>query len=354
MFVIHTVQAQDNHSTSDNEESSVSERLLISEQKESVPKNHIVKVFILAGQSNAVGYNNINEFHGRKKIFCEAFNHQSKILFWPGSNARSGFANRWIKLRVGVSDISNYAPFKDNSFGPELGFGESLSEVLSGENIAIIKYAVGATGIAPSKNYHDYIPSLKGFDDKGRNWYPRVDGNGAGLLYENLMENIDSALASLKQEGRGYEICGFIWMQGEHEAGISKKMANDYGKLLTIFLESVRNDLGVKELPFVIGEVNSNSWAFGDIAREHQAEVCQKDPNSLLIKTTDLSRNGVGGLSHFDADGMLTLGNRFARGMLQLLMRNESVDHCIENPGRNHRKAKDFIMQKRNYNIPSD
>lgn len=45
-----------------------------------------------------------------------------------------------------------------------------------------------------------------------------------------------------------------------------------------------------------------------------------KDPNSILIKTTYLSRNRVGGPAYFDADGMLTLGDRFARGMLQLLM----------------------------------
>ncbi len=79
-------------------------------------------------------------------------------------------------------------------------------------------------------------------------------------------------------------------------------MVNDYGKLLTLFIGSVRSDLGIKDLPLVIGEVNSNNWADGDIVRKHQTQVCQRDPNSLLIKTTDLSRNGVGGSAHFDAD----------------------------------------------------
>ena len=79
-------------------------------------------------------------------------------------------------------------------------------------------------------------------------------------------------------------------------------MVNDYGKLLTLLIGSVRSDLGIKDLPLVIGEVNSNNWADGDIVRKHQTQVCQRDPNSLLIKTTDLSRNGVGGSAHFDAD----------------------------------------------------
>ena len=291
------------------------------EQRLSVQERHKVKVFVLVGQSNATGYNNINGFHGLEKDFRAAFHKHSGILFWPGSNARTGFANRWVKLQVGVSDISGDKPFKDSCYGPEIGFGESIARALPGEKIAIIKYAVGATGIARSEDYNDYIPALKGFDDKGRNWHPRSDGKDPGLLYKNLIENIHTALSSLKDEGKNYKISGFIWMEGEHEAGISKKMANDYGKLLTLFIDSVRSDLDLKDLPFVIGEVNSNTWAFGDIVRKHQAKVCQKVPNCLLIKTTDLSRDGVGGTAHFDADGMLTLGHRFARGVLRLLIR---------------------------------
>ena len=40
------------------------------------------------------------------------------------------------------------------------------------ERIAIIKCAVGGTGIARSVDYRDYGPSLKGFKDQGS----QVDG----------------------------------------------------------------------------------------------------------------------------------------------------------------------------------
>jgi hypothetical protein len=283
------------------------------------PEKRTLKVFILAGQSNAVGYNNIHEFHGSKENYRIVFRKRSAILFWPGSNARDGFANRWTRLQVGVSDISDQPSFSKACFGPEIGFGETISEELPNEDVAIIKYAVGATGIARSKDYQDYIPALKGFDDKGKNWHPPVDAEDAGILYRDLMTNIHTALASLKQTGRNFEISGFIWMQGEHEAGISRTMANDYGKLLTLFMDSVRHDLAVRKLPFVIGEINSHTWAFADIGRERQAAACRNETNCLLIKTTDLSRKGVGGLAHFDADSMLILGSRFAQGMLQLM-----------------------------------
>jgi hypothetical protein len=285
------------------------------------PENHPLKIFILAGQSNAVGYNNIKEFHAGKRLYRKAFHKQRGILFWPGSNARTGFAGRWVKLQIGISDISAQAPFHKGCYGPEIGFGETITKAFPEVRIAIIKYAVGATGIARSKDYHDYIPALKGFNDKGRNWHPGSDGGDMGILYKNLMDNIHAALDLLTQQGRTYELSGFIWMQGEHESGISKTMANDYGSLLTLFVNAVRKDLGVRNLPFVIGEVNSYTWAFADIGRKQQEAACRNGSNCLLIKTTDLPRNGIGGPGHFDADGMLILGNRFAGGMLDLLSR---------------------------------
>lgn len=294
------------------------------------PEKQVLKVFIIAGQSNAVGYNNIREFHGSKKNYRIAFRKRSDILFWPGSNARDGFANRWTRLQVGVSDISNQPAFRKACFGPEIGFGKTIAEELPNEDIAIIKYAVGATGIARSKDYQDYIPALKGFDDKGKNWHPPGEVEEAGILYQDLMTNIHAALASLKQKGRNFEISGLIWMQGEHEAGISRTMAKDYGQLLTLFMNSVRHDLGIMNLPFVVGEINSHTWAFADIGRKSQAAACLNDRNCLLIKTTDLSRKGIGGLAHFDADSMLTLGDRFAHGMLQLLgIKNAGVTNRL-------------------------
>lgn len=282
------------------------------------PSKEKLKVFILAGQSNAVGYNHIKELRGSGSFLTENSGILEKILFWPGSNARPGYTNCWTKLQPGLSGISLKEPYKEGAFGPEIGFALSLQQVLPGEKIAIIKYAEGGTGIARSRDYNDYIPTLKDFDDKGLNWYPNSNGEAGGLLYRNLINNIRNALADLKRQGVKYEIGGFIWMQGEHEAGISKKMAHDYGKLLTLFRESVRQELHLKKLPFIVGEINSHTWAFADIARKGQAEACKDDPNTLLVKTTDLSRGSIGGAAHFDADGMLILGNRFAHGMLTL------------------------------------
>ena len=284
-----------------------------------VTKIHPVKVFILAGQSNSVGYNHIKELRGSDTFLTENSANLAEVLFWPGSNAKPGFSNIWTKLQLGVSEICIKEPYKDGAFGPEIGFAFAIQKLLPNEKIAIIKYAEGGTGIARSQDYSDYIPALKDFNDKGRNWYPPVNGKESGLLYKNLTDNIQDGLKALKDKGLKYEIVGFIWMQGEHEAGISKKMAGDYGKLLTLFRESLRRDLRLKKLPFIVGEINSHTWAYGDNARKEQALACQNDINSILVKTTDLSRGSIGGAAHFDANGMMILGDRFAEGMITLL-----------------------------------
>ena len=283
------------------------------------PSNEKLKVFVLAGQSNAVGYNNIKELHGYSSFLTEYSANLAEIMFWPGSNSKPGYSNTWTKLQPGVSEISLNEPYKEGAFGPEIGFALAIQKLLADEKIAIIKYAEGGTGIARSQDYSDYIPALKDFNDKGRNWYPPYQGKSGGLLYNNLTENIRNALAALKNQGLKYEITGFLWMQGEHEAGISKKMASDYPILLALFRKSIRKELKKKKLPFVVGEINSHTWAFADIARKGQAEACQKDLNTILVKTIDLTRGSIGGAAHFDANGMMTLGERFAQGMFTLI-----------------------------------
>ena len=301
-------------------------RVIIHAQVSSnVPSSNVkLKVFILAGQSNAVGYNNIKEFHGNNAFLKENSTNLANVLFWPGSNAMPSYANKWINLQPGVSEICINEPYKEGAFGPEIGFALAFQKLKPGEKIVIIKYAEGGTGIARSQDYSDYIPALKDFNDKGRNWYPPVNGKEGGLLYKNLTDNIQNGLKALKNKGLKYEIAGFLWMQGEHEAGISKTMAGDYGKLLTLFRESVRHELHLKQLPFIVGEINNHTWAFADIARKEQKKSCENDPNSQLVKTTDLSRGSIGGAAHFDADGMMLLGERFAREMVTLLERRKA------------------------------
>jgi hypothetical protein len=218
----------------------------------------------------------------------------------------------WGPLRV----------LESRAFGPEISLGHDLKSALPGERIAILKFAVGGSGIARSSDYTDYIPSLAGYDDHGRNWHPPSDGQEAGLWYKALLLHVRRGLEALARDGLHGEIAGMVWIQGEHEGGISRRMAQDYEYLLTDFMRNVRRDLKTPGLPFALGGVNRHTWAFGDIARESQARACGRDGNATLVPTLDLPRNrGAGGPAHFDADGILELGARFARALLPRITR---------------------------------
>jgi hypothetical protein len=276
-------------------------------QPETASNQRPVRVFIVTGQSNAEGHNHINQYRGGREPFPGFLREQSRILFWPGNNAPQTNENLWTSLRVD----------KSGAFGPEIAFAHDIEAALRQETVAIIKYAAGGTGIARSTDYTDYVPAVAGFNDKGRNWHPATDGKEPGALYSGLIANVHCATSALEREGKSWSLSGFIWMQGEHEASISRKMAEDYEKLLTCFIRAVRKDLKAQSLPVVIGQVNSHAWVYGDIARKAQDEVCKNVPYTRLVQTIDLPRV-EGDAAHFTADGMLTLGSRFAEAMLSV------------------------------------
>jgi hypothetical protein len=266
-----------------------------------------VRVLVVAGQSNAQGYNHVRQYRGGREPFPESLREQPRVLFWPGQDVPLGTNDLWTALRVGGS----------GAFGPEISLAADLGRAQPAVTIAIVKYAVGGTGIARSADYTDYIPALAGYNDKGRNWHPPEPGREAGLLYRGLIANVRAALGALERSGRRGELAGMVWMQGEHEAGISRRMAEDYERLLTGFMASVRTDLKAPSLPMAIGQVNSHTWVYGDIARRAQVEVCRKDRRARLVETVDLPRV-EGDAAHFTADGMLTLGERFAAALVGL------------------------------------
>lgn len=287
-----------------------------------------VDVYILAGQSNAEGHNSTDTY--TPAPFPASLRHQTNVLFWPGSNAKPELRNTWTSLQVGASGIN------PNAFGPEISFGHAIAADRSSAPIALIKFAVGGTGIARSQDYHDYIshPQLVGFNDHGDHWHWPEAGKPGGNLYTNLLANVRNALKALKDQGKPYRLAGFLWMQGEHEAGISPTMARDYEGLLEGLIQHLRDELHEPKLPFVIGEI-SDRWVFGPVVQAAQSNVVHKVSHTALVETRDLPRPPADS-SHYTANGMLTLGSRFAVAMKRL-----------QGAGSRHRSAVDPGIETR-------
>jgi iduronate 2-sulfatase len=234
------------------------------------------QVYLLAGQSNMVGYGTSSQLPPE--------------LQEPQTDVRFSTGGRWGPLRPGYG--TNPA-----SFGPEITYGRDMADALPDQNIALIKYAVGGTSLAT-------------------NWRPPDEnGENAGPLYETFMTRIDSALGLLSAEGE-WEVAGMLWMQGERDAR-ELETAQAYEQNLTNFIASIRDDVGVADLPFVIGQISDSPvFPYNAIVRQAQYNVSQTVPNTGLVITLDLPR--LPDNVHYNTQGTMMLGSRFAAEMLTI------------------------------------
>jgi len=229
-----------------------------------------VDVFILAGQSNMVGQAKTGGLPEHLQ------RPQTDVLF--------NYRDRWEFLQPGSG----------NDFGPEITFGRTSADRWPDRQIALVKYAVGGTNLAIQ-------------------WKAET-----GPLYKILLSKVRAAMRLLEDSGKEPRLAGFIWMQGESDAG-REDFARAYRENLIRFIDAIRRDLGdqvVPNLPFVIGEINAPGQRYRDIVRQAQRDVARSVLNTSLVVTDDLPlRDGI----HYNAEGQIRLGERFATSASALM-----------------------------------
>lgn len=107
-------------------------------------------VYFLGGQSNMEGHGKVWELSG-----VPAMTHEDVRIFVgnpAGDEDASGGSGRWAALRPGYGHkfyVSGNRNQYSRRFGPELTFGLEMQRLNPNRNVAIIKYARGATSLAP-------------------------------------------------------------------------------------------------------------------------------------------------------------------------------------------------------------
>ncbi len=242
-----------------------------------------VRVFILAGQSNMNGCDDV------RNVDPTWQNELPEVMVYWGNDVTPGF----MPLAPGTSGASCSNPAPEFYFGPELAFGRELAAHYPDEQCLLIKFAVGGTNLFAQ-------------------WTTPTNPNGefpeGGPLWIQLKQHIDDARAALDAMGYQHQIDGFLWMQGESDADKNFR-ANAYNSKLTDFIASMRSHTGHPDLPFILGRIRDAGQPHAATVRAAQVAVADADPNACWFDTDDLPflPDGI----HYDEPSMLVLGQRF-------------------------------------------
>lgn len=228
-------------------------------------------VFLLAGQSNMAGHGFVKELP-KEKLAA-----QPDVLFYA--------KDEWLPLEPGKVPA-------ETKFGPEVSFGQAMAKHL-GKTVGLIKSAQGGTDLA-------------------ERWSPHNEGN---MSFKSFVKKVKAA-----QKSRKIVIVGMIWMQGEADAK-DEAMAKAYQKNLVTFIQTLRLEFGVADMPFVCGRINPVAAKYTSVPAVRAAQESVKMPGYLMIDCDNLSKGHDN--IHYNAEGQLQLGELFAKGMISLLDSNK-------------------------------
>lgn len=249
-------------------------------QADSGKKGKKLKVYLLAGQSNATGIvknstlEHIKMFPDSAKEFADLFDANGKpveldqvqVSCWPKKTEQKG------RLKPG------YGGGDDGlMFGPEYAFGVYMYKKLQ-QPILIIKCGQGGRNLffnfrPPSAGVWTPPPGHPDLANPSKFNVMAVKANTnnpktiVSYEYKKMIDHTRKVLSDLKSyypgynEKDGYELSGFLWFQGWNDmidGGVYPNNGkpggyDQYTWLLENLIRDVRKDLNAPKMPVVIG-----------------------------------------------------------------------------------------------------
>ena len=224
-----------------------------------------VRVFILAGQSNMQGKAKVETGHGdvsgaigslRYLADTDPANYGHLVnpdgtwatrsdvwIHYNTENSSGTVVTVSGSLTAGYGNLGNVTS-SDPMLGPELGFGNVMGDFF-GEPVLLIKEAWGGKSLAVDLR-------------------PPSAGGVTGEYYTRILNDVEDVLNDLSTyvpgyHGQGYRIEGLAWHQGWNDR-VNQGYNDEYEQNLVTFIQDIRSDLGVPELPFVVASTGMSGW----------------------------------------------------------------------------------------------
>lgn len=248
------------------------------------------------------GYNNVWIFHGNPVPDEEENGGLGKWdILTPGHGA--GFSSD------GINNILS------QKFGVELSFAKKLQALYPNEKIALVKYARGGSSL-------DSLAARE-----FGSW--EMDYRGT-----NGINQLDHYLVTLKEAFKTRDIdkngiddvlipCGIIWMQGESDGTITEEIALRYYANLKRLMDLIRASLHRDDLPIVIGKISDSGidhegkvWKYGELVQYAQEKFVRTDRQAVIVR--DTKHYGYSDPWHYDSEGYIDLGKKFAEAVYQM------------------------------------
>jgi len=300
----------------------------------------LLKVFILAGQSNMEGQGVVDlegkDYNQGKGTLAMLMRDPVKgTMFRHLKDAQGKWTVRddvWVRYQRESRPLlagplgCGFSVYGDpHHFGPELQFGHVIGDHFENQ-VLLIKTAWGGKSL-----YKDFRPPSSGGE--------------VGRYYRLMIAQVREALANLKTDfpgydGHGYELAGFVWYHGWNDGVSPKTAVPEYAMNLVNLINDVRKEFDAPRLPVVIGEL-TGPWveAPPDWTKLRQAQAAAAarpefagnvvfvPTHNFVRKPEDSPNPGHGHHEFGNAETYFLVGDALGKGMLSLLRGKITARH---------------------------
>lgn len=225
-----------------------------------------VKVFILMGQSNMLGFGRIGpeDKNGTLAYLTKKEGKYSHLVGDDGNwTERKDVRN--VHVMNGRDMKNEWLTVRGNHIGPDLQFGHIMGHVLD-EPVLILKACIGNRSLGwdllppgskqfefEGKIYAGYKESPlswdKGTDPKPINWYAGKQYDTDTTDAKNVLTNLDKYYPGAKS----YEVAGFVFWQGHKDQNAAH--ASRYEQNLVHFIKTLREEFDAPDAKFVLATI---------------------------------------------------------------------------------------------------
>jgi len=226
-----------------------------------------VKVFILMGQSNMLGFGRVGpeDKNGTLTFLTKAGKYPHLIDDDDKWTVRKDVRN--VHVMSGKDMQNEWLTVSGKHIGPDLQFGYLMGEVLD-VPVLVLKSCIGNRSLGwdllppgseqfefEGKIYAGYKESPlswdKGTQPKPIDWY-------AGKQYDSDVADAKRVIGNLSHyypgyQGQGYEVAGFVWWQGHKDQNAAH--ASRYEQNLVRLIKALRQEFKAPQAKFVLATI---------------------------------------------------------------------------------------------------